>query len=128
MIDYEASVGLREAQGGTLVQPLFQPSELMKTGGSSEFLVEIFTTECSETPSATLNWLVKKRLKHNPAHFNTMYKRNEGWLRKAEGLISPTTFRVRINEVSLEVLHVPRYDSILNHHGFLTRQLNGTSV
>ena len=86
------------------------------------------TTEVTETPLAAQNWLAKRRLKRKSAHFNTIYKRNEGWLRKAEGLVSPTTFRVRINEVSLEVLHVPRYDSILNHHGFLTRQLNGTSV
>ena len=53
------------------------------------------TTEYTETPLATRNGLAKRRLKRKPAHFNTIYKRDEGWLRKAEGPISPTAFRVR---------------------------------
>ena len=64
----------------------------IKRGGS---FVGRLTTEYTETPLATRIWLEKSRLKRKPAHFNTVYKRNEGWLRKAEGLISPTTFRVR---------------------------------
>ena len=53
------------------------------------------TTESTETPLATRIWLEKSHPRRKPAHFNTVYKRNEGWLRKAEGLISPTAFRVR---------------------------------
>ena len=49
----------------------------------------------TETPLATRNRLAKSRPRHKPAHSTAMYKRNEGWLRKAEGLVSPTTFRVR---------------------------------
>ena len=61
------------------------------------------TTEYTETPLATRIWLEKSRPRRRPALFNTIYKRNEGWLRKAEGLISPTTFRVRraVSETSV---------------------------
>ena len=54
------------------------------------------TTEYTETPLATRIWLEKIRTRRKPAHFTAIYKRSEGWLSRAEGLISPTTFRVRM--------------------------------
>ena len=54
------------------------------------------TTEYTETPLATRIWLEKSRPRRKPAHFTAIYKRSEGWLSRAEGLISPTAFRVRM--------------------------------
>ena len=54
------------------------------------------TTEYTETPLATRIWLEKIRPRRKPAHFTAIYKRSEGWLSRAEGLISPTAFRVRM--------------------------------
>ena len=72
----------------------------IKRGGS---FVGRLTTEVTETPLATRIWLEKSRPRRKPAHFTAIYKRNEGWLRKAEGLISPTPFRARraVSETSV---------------------------
>ena len=58
--------------------------------------VSRLTTEYTETPLATRIWLEKIRPRRKSAHFNTVYKRSEGWLSRAEGLISSTPFRVRM--------------------------------
>ena len=54
------------------------------------------TTEYTETPLATRIWLEKSRPWRKSAHFTAIYKRSEGWLSRAEGLISSTHFRVRM--------------------------------
>ena len=77
------------------------------------------TTEYTETPLATRIWLEKSRPRRKPAHFNTVYKRNEGWLRKAEGLISPTLFRARraVSETSVVANPCKRSWSASGHWG-----------
>ena len=71
-------------------QPLWQIRD--KRGS----FVGRLTTEYTETPLATRIWLGKSRPWRKPAHFTAIYKRSEGWLSRAEGLISPTAFRVRM--------------------------------
>ena len=71
------------APSGCLRQGDMRPNQAQR-GGS---FVGRLTTEYTETPLATRNGLAKRRLKRKPAHFDYIYKRNEGWLRKAEGLI-----------------------------------------
>ena len=83
------------------------------------------TTEITETPLATRIWLEKSHPRRKPAHFNTVYKRNEGWLRKAEGLISPTLFRARraVSETSVVANPCKRSWSASGHWGAVSTSL-----